>query len=151
MRTERRTCCRPSSATGSSHLTTTYWQGAAWNVSIHDPFSQPEDFIKPKFEYCRHLQSFLSTIGYGRFRPYPEGSGSGYCLKSDNGSYLFYLPKQNYQISVPQRFIRAAEGRTLQWFNTITGEYSAKPDCHGGPFKSPWCAVADSILIMELS
>jgi hypothetical protein len=126
---------------------TYYWQGAAWNAVIHDPFAQPEDFSKPKFEYYRHLLQFLTDIEYDRFRPCPERNASGYCLKSDDGRYLFYLPRENHQISLWSVFKGSSGMATVQWFNTLTGAYSAKSEYRRGPLKSPW-SDADAILIM---
>lgn len=124
---------------------TYYWQGAAWNAIIHNPFEQPDPFIKPKFEYYKHLQSFFTKFDYRSFAP--GSSANAYGLQSNDGIYLIYVPKENVQISVyGQRGVAERKG-TVLWFNTLSGDYSDAVEYTGGHFKSPWCGEADSILI----
>ena len=57
---------------------TYYWQGCSWNVLIPDPFQQPENYIKPHFDYYRHLTDFFNRHNYAEFKPAPEKNASGY-------------------------------------------------------------------------
>lgn len=123
-----------------------YWQGAAWNVLIYNPFEQPDDFAKPKFAYYKHLMEFFTRFDYTRFSPTPEGK---YVLKSADEEYLIYLPREYYQRSIYSRKGEGEPKGTLQWFNVLTGEYSDVVAYEGGPIQSPWSGVADSIAIMN--
>jgi len=124
-----------------------YWQGAAWNALIYNPFEQPESFIKPKFEYYKYMETFFTSINYNRFYPHNRGSHSGYCLKSDHGVYLLFIPKENHQFSTYGKDPVTAKKGTYRWFNCFTGEYSDTKKFNGGHLKSPWSGKADSILI----
>ncbi len=127
---------------------TCYWQGAAWNVLIHDPFAHDE-LPSPRFEYYRHLQEFFTRYPYAEFSPAPEDNRSGYCLKSED-TYLLYLPKDHYQVSAYGNNNVARDGaKATLWFNTLTGEYKAGDPKQNHFFQSPWRGEADSILIRQ--
>lgn len=130
---------------------TYYWQGAAWNVIIHNPFQQDEDFVKPKFEYYKHLHSFFSKMGYENFHPFPRANKSGYCLKSDDEIYLYLIPKENYQLSFYGKKDAGVKTGTYQWFNTYTGEYTKELSFTGGHLIAPWRNEADAILIRRVN
>jgi hypothetical protein len=130
---------------------TYYWQGAAWNAIIHNPFEQQDEFVKPKFEYYKHLEAFFTQISYERFQPYPEDNKSGYCLKSDDGlTYLYFVPKENYQLSFYNQKGAGVKSGTYQWFNVYTGEYSRELVFEDIFLKAPWRNEADAILIRRL-
>ena len=136
--------------------TTYYWQGCSWNVLIHNPFEQPEGFIKPKFEYYRHMTDFFQRHDFTELKPEPKRNRSSYCLTNGEGKYLFYVPKENYMIQ-PNFLRKDFKNRSFVWFNTLTGEYKPQPkedliskwqrDLH---IQSPWEGEADAVLITEI-
>jgi hypothetical protein len=140
-----------------------YWQGMAWNVIIYNPFEQDESFIKPKFEYYKHMQNFFSKHDFSKLKPDPEKNRSDYCLSDDKGKYLFYVSKDNFMLQ-PNFLRKTALSRSYTWFNTLTGEYRTlntdslasgdkkiisdwQGDIH---IESPWRGEADAILVTEL-
>lgn len=129
---------------------TYYWQGASWNVIIYNPFEQPANFIKPKYEYYKHLASFFELFDFTKMKPTPWQNGSGYNLTDDKGTVLLYIHKENYGIDAG--FLKKKEdNRSLQWFNTLTGEFSdVIPMTRNGKLKSPWENTADTIIISKL-
>ncbi|MEM9830448.1 MAG: DUF5060 domain-containing protein [Bacteroidota bacterium] len=128
---------------------TYYWQGSSWNVIIHNPYEQPDDFIKPKFEYYRHLVDFFKKYPLSSLQPSPRTNSSGYSLTNNQGLYLMFVPKYNYQISVYYKSPMFSEGGTYQWFNVLTGEYGEEIEFTGGNFENPWFEKADAILIRQ--
>lgn len=140
-----------------------YWQGCSWNVLIYNPFEQPEDFIKPKFEYYKHLTRFFTKHEFDKLKPDPEHNRSAYCLTDGQGKYIFYVPKENYMIQ-PNFLTKSADKRTFTWFNTLTGEtiphQSALTEEDGTGIisawqgdihlPSPWRGEADAILVSEI-
>ncbi|MEM9160927.1 MAG: hypothetical protein AAGB46_17895 [Verrucomicrobiota bacterium] len=123
-----------------------YWQGAAWNVIIYNPFEQASKFPKPKFEYYKHLAEFFERYDYNNLSPYKDHTLSAYGLRSSDGVFLYYVPQENYQLSNYDKSLWNKQG-TYQWFNTRTGEYSQEMPYEGGHYVSPWRGEADSILI----
>lgn len=139
---------------------TYYWQATSWNVIIYNPFEQPENFIKPKFEYFSAMSSFFSRFDFAQLTPIPEKNGSGYTLGDNKGQYFIYVSKDNYQMSRGDWYLQNTKDgveftnkqqRTYQWFNTLTGEFT-KPEkiTKGLTFVSPWRGKADAILISQL-
>ena len=130
--------------------TTYYWQGSSWNVVIYNPFEQPEDFIKPKFEYFKHMQGLFEKIDFSKMKPTPWQNAAGYNLSDDEGTVLIYFPKE--VIAINAWFLKPKQGeRTMQWFNTLTGEYSEiSTITKNQKFISPWNEKADAILISKL-
>ncbi len=133
---------------------TYYWQGTSWNVIIHNPLEQPDGFIKPKFEYYKHLRGFFEKFDFKDFSPYPKANSSGYCLKSsDSKTLLFYFPKENWHIKLWSVLNENQGEISYQFFNTITGEYTESKiyeKKQGDGLKSPWYEENDSILIINL-
>lgn len=128
---------------------TYYWQGAAWNVIIYNPFLQKEAYIQPKFEYYKHLEAFFSKLDYSQFKP---NTGGNYGLiSSDGNTILQYVPKENFQISIYGTKGIGQKVGTFQWFNTHTGEYTKETKFEGGSLKAPWSDQADAILIRRLN
>ncbi|WP_297087362.1 DUF5060 domain-containing protein [uncultured Draconibacterium sp.] len=136
--------------------TSYYWQGCSWNVLIHNPYEQPDDFIRPKFEYYRHMTAFFEEHNFADLKPEPSKNRSTYCLSDDKGKYMFYVPKYNYMIQ--PNFLKETVGkRSFVWYNTLTGEYKPhnddeiiskwQGDIH---LKSPWQGEADAILVTEI-
>lgn len=133
---------------------TYYWQGTSWNVIIHNPLDTPEGFIKPKFEYYKHLASFFQQYNFSQFKPAPKYNQSGYCLGNKNeDTFLFYVPKENYHLKL-WAVLKDHRGKVkYHFFNTHTGEYSEVKEYdkkQGDGLKSPWYGKNDSILILEL-
>ena len=133
----------------SGTYSTYYWQGASWYVMIHNPFEQPDDFIKPKFEYYKHFVDFFTEYPFNEFKPDLKSNNSGYTLTNGKGTFLMYLPKYNYQASIYWESPFFSKTGTYQWFNTLTGEYSKVYDYKGGQFKNPWFEKADAVLIRK--
>ncbi|SOE20332.1 protein of unknown function [Spirosomataceae bacterium TFI 002] len=133
---------------------TYYWQGSSWNVVIHNPFEQPSDFIKPKFNYYKNLSSFFEKYNFSEFTPNPGANSSGYCLKSDDEkTLLFYFPKENFHIKLWAILKDVKGSLSYQFFNTITGVYSEEKlyeKKQGDGLRSPWYEKDDSILIIKL-
>ncbi|EWH13638.1 hypothetical protein KLA_08745 [Cellulophaga geojensis KL-A] len=130
--------------------TTYYWQGTSWNVIIYNPFEQPKEFYKPKFIYFNYMQKLFSKLQFHKMKPIPWHNGSGYNLTDDKGTVLIYIHKENYGIDAA--FLKKKdENRTMQWFNTLTGEFTKEVAIKKqGKFKSPWAEKADAILISRL-
>jgi len=131
---------------------TYYWQAAAWNVIIWNPFEQPEDFYQPKFEYFKHLTDFFTKYPITDYEPAPHRNQSGYAMKKNGEEqYLFYVPKETYQFRAQFMFDTEKEIKpvTFKWFNTLTGEYSKEVTAtKKQDFVSPWEGEADAILVM---
>ncbi|XPF94587.1 DUF5060 domain-containing protein [Colwellia sp. RE-S-Sl-9] len=140
--------------------TTYYWQGSSWNVIIYNPFEQPENYVKPRFDYFQHMNNFFTQYDFSTFKPAPNKNGSGYTLQNNDDTYLIYVPKGNYQMSRGDWFLQNVKNgvsfenkqtRNYRWFNTLTGEFTEpKTITKGMLFISPWRGQADSILISEL-
>ncbi|AWG22802.1 hypothetical protein FFWV33_15335 [Flavobacterium faecale] len=131
--------------------TTYYWQGTSWNAIIYNPYEQPADFIKPHFEYFKHMEKLFTMVDFGKMKATPQKNGSAYNLTSEDGSItLMYVNKENYGFNAWH--LKPEHGdRTMQWFNVITGELTSETDnIKGEKFISPWSNQADSILISRL-
>mgnify|MGYP002630855817 CR=1 FL=1 len=130
--------------------TTYYWQGASWNVIIYNPFELNNEFVKPKFEYFKHMKKMFEIFDFGKMKPTPWKNGSAYNLTDDNDTVLLYIHKENYGIDAA--FLRKeSKNRTIQWFNTLSGEFSEiKQVTKSGKFISPWQGEADSIIISRI-
>lgn len=130
--------------------TTYYWQGSSWNVVIHNPFEQPEDFIKPKFEYFKHMKSLFDKFDFSKMKPTHWKNSAGYNLTDNEDTVLLYFPKE--VVAMNCWFLNPKHGdRTIQWFNTLTGEYTNEVAIKKGQkYISPWNTEADAILISKL-
>ena len=124
---------------------TYYWQGASWNALIHNPFELPDDFVKPRFDYYKHFVQFFTKFPFSEFEPDPRSST--YSLTNNKGTTLVFVPKENYQISIYGNSPLSGDTGTVQWFNTLTGEYTAELPYDGGHGVNPWHEQADAILI----
>lgn len=129
----------------SGVYSTYYWQGAAWNVIIYNPFEQPEGSPKPWFAQYKHLVDFFARYPMTEFVPSRKDNQSAYCLSNGKGTYLFYVPRYHEKLS---KYGWPRKG-TIRWFNTWTGEYSEPQPTTMPAFVSPWQGEADSILIVE--
>lgn len=135
----------------SGVYTTYYWQGASWNVIIYNPYEQPEGVKKPKFEYFKHMESLFSEFDFTTMKPTPWRNGSGYSLTSNDDTVLLYIHKENYGINA-QFLKKGNKQRTVEWFNTLTGERTPAESItkNYGKFISPWSGNADAILISRV-
>ncbi|MFY0607712.1 MAG: DUF5060 domain-containing protein [Cyclobacteriaceae bacterium] len=130
---------------------TYYWQAAAWNVIIYNPFEQHESFVKPKFSYYKHLANFFREHPYVNYEPSPWRNGSSYSMKDKEGNFIFYVHKDNYKM--PTYWLSQHKDKTVstQWFNTLTGEYTkAQVIDKNAEQISPWRGEADAILLIDL-
>ncbi|ARV16519.1 apiosidase-like domain-containing protein [Polaribacter sp. SA4-12] len=135
----------------SGAYTTYYWQGASWNVVIHNPYEQSKDFYKPKFEYFKHLRKLFTDLNFQDFEPQSWKNSSGYNLTNKKtGTSLMYVPKENYAIKLWFLSKENKSSATMQWFNTLTGKYTEAIDFEKGKAEvSPWRDKADAILIVR--
>lgn len=135
---------------------TYYWQGASWNVVIHNPFEQPENFKKPKFEYFKHMKKLFDSVHFENCEPISKYNSSGYNLTNKkDGIILMYTPKENNWVGT-KRAIKdnfSDENATQQWFNTLTGEFTEEIKLDKRPYafwdERPWRGEADAILIIR--
>lgn len=123
---------------------------------IHNPFEQPQDFIKPHFEYFAHMKNLFDKVPFENFSPSFRNNASGYNLTNrKDGIILMYAPKENHYISPKGQVGREFnyENATQQWFNTLTGEFTKeeKFKMEGLGFWDwrPWRYEADAILIVR--
>ena len=134
--------------------TTYYWQGASWNVVIHNPFEQPDDFIKPRFDYFSHLRTLMDAVNFENCVPQPNSNSSGYNLTNKkDGIILLYCPKENHSISGKKQIKRDYDfsRATFQWFNTLTGEFTKEEKYVDKVLTfwdhRPWRDEADAVII----
>lgn len=134
--------------------TTYYWQGASWNIVIHNPFEQPDDFIKPRFDYFAHMRMLFDSVNFHHCRPEFRSNSRGYNLTNKkDGIILLYCPKENHYVSAKAQLKRDFDysDATYQWFNTLTGEFTEEKEyvynTYGFWDWRPWRDEADAILI----
>ena len=95
------------------------------------------------------MADFFNKHPYANYKPAPYKNSNGYALIDNNGNTLIYANKDNYAVSL--NWLKQVEGKTitLQWFNTLTGEYGNETTWQkGAEQKSPWSLRADAILIV---
>ncbi len=135
---------------------TYYWQGTSWNVVIHNPFEQPENFIKPQFAYFSHMRKLFDSVHFENCAPQPNYNSSGYNLTNkQDGIILMYTPKDNQWSGVHGQISKEFEyeNATQQWFNTLTGEFTTEVGYDKKEYAfwdtRPWQGEADAILIIR--
>lgn len=136
--------------------TTYYWQGTSWNVIIHNPFEQPSDFLKPHFEYFKHMSTLFNSVNFENCKPLSRFNTAGYNLTNEkDGIILVYTPKENQWVGagkvIKEKFEH--QNATKQWFNTLTGEFTeeepyVKKNLEFWDWR-PWQGEADAILIIR--
>lgn len=137
--------------------TTYYWQGAAWNAIIHNPFEQPDNMIKPHFEYFKYMRKLFDRVDYEKFEPVTGYTSRSYNLTNyEDGIILLYFPKEVHQDDIRQQLEKEFnwENATQQWFNTLTGEFTEEVKLefkHKYNFWDwrPWRHEADAIWIIS--
>jgi hypothetical protein len=129
-----------------------YWQNTAWNIVVFDPLNPKNTFTKPRFDYYKHFQNFLTKHPFDTLKAYAPKlttngriekdnlSSSGYALTNDLDQYLYLVPGTNSQINIVTP--KPASGKLeTQWFNIFTGEYT-KPETsdwwNWKGFSCPW-------------
>lgn len=137
--------------------TTYYWQGTSWNAIIHNPFEQPDDFYKPKFEYFNHMRDLFKTVKFENLEPVTKYNKRSYNLTSlKDGVVLQYMPKEIHSDDI-KRYLGETfnySKATKQWFNTLTGEFTKEEPLvfehkYGFWDYRPWRNEADAILIIK--
>jgi len=137
--------------------TTYYWQATAWNAIIHNPFEQPDNFIKPHFEYFKYMRNLFTNLNYENFVPVTKFNSRSFNLTNyQEGQILLYVPKEVYYANVQTQVEKEFNGEeaTIQWFNTVTGEYSKEEKLvfqhkYGFWDWRPWRDEADVIMIVK--
>jgi hypothetical protein len=128
-----------------------YWQAAAWNVIIYNPYQQPESFIKPNFNYYKNIANFFKKYPFNNYIAADNGTGIKYGLKSKDGNtHLLYVHKENFQTSAVRQLFMPKTGikYEYQWFNTITGAFTEFTEVEADiEYISPWRGQADAILV----
>ncbi len=139
-----------------------YWQDAAWNIVIYDPFEDAHDFDAPRFDYYKHMSDFFSKYDFNSFTPsYPKittnskhggdnFATNGYTLYNEEGTYLMFIPAVSERVAA---VLPEPESGKLKvsWFNIYTGEYQeagSKTWSNWIELISPW-KHTDSVLIIE--
>ena len=102
---------------------THYWQGAAWNVIIADIDSLPAE-LRPRFDYYRHMRSFVEKFDVDQLIAGEKKSNAGFCLHDGKNRFIYYVPKECEFIGA--RLPKQATGQKMTgtWFNPLSGEYS---------------------------
>ena len=137
--------------------TTYYWQGAAWNAIIHNPFEQPENYIPPHFEYFQYMRKLFDQVNFEKFEPVTKYNERSYNLTNyEDGMILQYFPKEVHQDDIRQQLDKEFnwEHATQQWFNTLTGEFTEEitlefPNLYNFWDGRPWRHEADAVLIVR--
>ncbi|MGR3809744.1 apiosidase-like domain-containing protein [Jiulongibacter sp. NS-SX5] len=130
---------------------TYYWQNSSWDVVIYDAL-QNDKYPKPRFDYYKPLQVLFTEIDFNSLQVYKPKltinsrlgndnmATSGYALTDDKGLYLYYVPKENFQLNVVVP--KGEQGKYLaRWFNIFTGEFTDVMISDYQMFKSyqsPW-------------
>ena len=102
---------------------THYWQGAAWNVIIPDIEAlKPED--RPRFEYYRHMRSFVDKYNLDQLIAGDKKSNAGFSLHNGKDLYIYYVPRECDFIGV--RLPKELRGKMMTgtWFNPFAGTFS---------------------------
>lgn len=137
--------------------TTYYWQATSWSAVIHNPFEQPEDFYKPRFDYFKHLKGFFNQVNYEKFEPHQgKVTRSHKLVNYEEGILLQYLQHDVHSDDLKNLLDNEFnyENATWQWFNTLSGEYTELekvnfPNKYGFWDWRPWRNEADAILIIR--
>ncbi|NJB83535.1 apiosidase-like domain-containing protein [Wenyingzhuangia aestuarii] len=138
--------------------TTYYWQGMSWNAVIHNPFEQPANFIKPKFNYFKNMRTLFDTVNFENCEPMSHYNSAGYNLTNvKDGIVLMYAPKENNWVGASKVIADKFnyKNATKQWFNTLTGEFTKEEKYVKKGIalefwdSRPWKNQADAILIIR--
>jgi hypothetical protein len=127
---------------------TYYWQAASWNVIIPVPFSDEID-PQPKFEYYKYFQDFFQKVEYENLEPSSGYNASGLCMINGEGRYIIYVPNENVAVDINN--LPYSKSLNLQWYNTLTGEYSPESTINWSKnFRlQPYFDDVDNILVVD--
>lgn len=130
---------------------TYYWQGTSWNAIIWNPFNQEEYFHKPQYQYFKHFTKLFADLDYTQYKPLPEFSREGYCMKEKGKeSFIYSVPKEVYWHVPKAAYQSKPDSIYYQWYNTYTGEYSKEfKKLAKSHVISPWYGKADAVLIIR--
>lgn len=135
--------------------TTYYWQGASWNVVIHDPENLPKE-EQPHFEYFKHMRGFMKEINFENCVPHWWSNSTGYNLTNKkDGIVAVYAPKEANWVSSVNALKKLFDydNATQQWFNTLTGEYTEEKAFNKKEYDMwsarPFAGEADAIMIIK--
>ena len=137
--------------------TTYYWQAAAWNAVIHNPFEQPEGIVKPRFDYFKYMSKLFDKVNFENFKPVTKYNTRSYVLSnSKEGVVMQYFPKEVHSDDIKRMLENQFNyaNATSQWFNTITGEFTKEQKLefkykYGFWDWRPYRNEADAILIIR--
>ncbi len=129
----------------SGVYSTYYWQDSSWNVIMLPKEAEP----KPAFNYYKIMSDFFNIYRLDDFTPTKNYGVSGrFLINKSEDTILVYIPKENYSTCIVKINTMEIKQASIQYFNTITGEYSNKEDYKvigHNQFISPF--TEDSILI----
>ncbi|WP_154857242.1 apiosidase-like domain-containing protein [Cyclobacterium xiamenense] len=139
-----------------------YWQNSSWNIVVHDPFAEGQDFEPPRFDYYKHLAGLFTRYNFNELQPsYPKITTNGrvgtdnlatngYALSNGEGLYLMFIPKDSERVNAV--LPKPASGKMkITWFNIFTGEYREQGIRNWSGWMeliSPW-QYTDSVVIVE--
>lgn len=137
--------------------TTYYWQATSWNAIIHNPFEQPDGFIKPHFDYFKHMQKLFSKVNFEKFEPNTKYNPRSFTLvNNEEGVIMQYMPKEVHSDDIKRHLDTEYnyQKATYQWFNTLTGEFTKEEKLvfehkYGFWDYRPFRNQADAILIIR--
>lgn len=100
-----------------------YWQGAAWNVIVPDINELPKA-ERPRFDYYRHMRTFLDCYKLDQLIAGDQRSNAGFCLHDGKDLLIYYVPKEcdyfGLQVSKGRKD-RTGGTMTITWFDPLTG------------------------------
>lgn len=102
---------------------THYWQGAAWNVFVHDIESLPK-LTQPRLEFYRHMRTLVERYSLGKLVSGEKKSNAGFSLHNNDDLYVYYVPKECEFIGT--RLPKKLRGKSMTgtWFNPFDGSFS---------------------------
>lgn len=102
---------------------TYYWQNTSWYELVYDPFSLPAE-NQPNFKWYKILMDFFSNYDFNKLVP-TQYFYSPFCLSDEDRTFIYLMPRGAFALEgMPPRQARN-KNVEVQWFNPLTGEYSA--------------------------
>ncbi|WP_068473760.1 apiosidase-like domain-containing protein [Saccharicrinis aurantiacus] len=127
---------------------TYYWQGCSWSIIVTNTDALPAH-EQPMMHYYKHFTQLFQKYPFHTFTPTNKAQ-SGFCLTNNNGTYLYLCPSANSSLTI--KLPKTDKKITTQWFNPLTGEYTAPVQIKWESYR--WCYVPktgqDWILIAEV-
>lgn len=99
---------------------THYWQHAAWNEIIYDPFGMLEPRDQPNWNGYAALTNLFKKFNFSEMNPIMMDQ-STYALTNTNSVYLFYMPVGLNRVAGEADHLI---GKNVKWslLNCVTGE-----------------------------